>query len=50
MLCLNNLLKVNKDTSLFASKAEQVSHLHIQIKDGLTEIQADTEEIQEAAR
>lgn len=41
---------VKKDTSLFASKAEQVSRLNVQIKDGLTEIQNDAEEIQMALR
>lgn len=40
---------VNKDSSLFASKEDQVSQLNIQIKDALTEIQVDQEEIQVAA-
>lgn len=41
---------MKRDTSLFASKAEQVSCLNVQIKDGLTEIQNDTEEIQAAVK
>ena len=35
---------------MFASKADQVSRLNVQIKDGLTEIQSDAEEIQLALR
>jgi hypothetical protein len=35
---MDYMVIVKRDTSLFASKAEQVSHLNVQIKDGLTEI------------
>ena len=47
---LSFCVPVNKDSSLFASREDQVSQLNIQIKDALTEIQVDQEEIQVAAQ
>ena len=41
---------VQKDKSLFASKEDQVSQLNIQIKDALTEISVDEEELQKASQ
>ena len=35
---------------MFASKEDQISHINIAIKDGLTEIQHETEEIKEASQ
>ena len=41
---------MQKDISLFASKDDQISHINIAIKDGLTEIQFESEEIKAASQ
>ena len=41
---------MQKDVSLFASKDDQISHINIAIKDGLTEIQFESEEIKQASQ
>ena len=40
---------VQKDKSLFASREDQVSQLNIKIKDALTEVQFEQEDIEAAA-
>jgi len=41
---------LQKDTSLFASKADKVSHLNVKIKDDITEIQIHIEDIEHKAK
>mmetsp|Transcript_22944 Transcript_22944/g.17391 ORF Transcript_22944/g.17391 Transcript_22944/m.17391 type:complete len:82 (+) Transcript_22944:128-373(+) len=38
--------KISQDSSIFSSTADHVQELTIQIKDGITEVQADIEEVQ----
>ena len=41
---------VNKHTSTFSSKQDEISSLNIQIKDAIQEVQFDTDEISKQAR
>jgi predicted ferric reductase len=40
---------VNQDTAVYSNKADEISSLNIQIKDAITEVQVDTEEIEKQA-